>query len=110
MSENKFEQWAILEIMGHQRYAGLVSEQSVGGSNFVRLDVPQSGDRQPFTKLFGSSAIYAITIVDEETARGMCNQFCQEPMSEFSAREMLGLTHQSGELFDSRDAEDDLPI
>jgi len=31
----KFERWCILEIMGHQRYAGLVCEQSIGGADEV---------------------------------------------------------------------------
>lgn len=91
MKSEPFDQWAIVEIMGHQRFAGRVTEQAVGGTNFVRVDVPEVGECQPFTKLFGSAAIYAITPVDEETARGAAGQLRQRPMDEFSARKMLGL-------------------
>ena len=32
--------WAIVEIFGHQRIAGFLSEQTIGGQSFVRVDVP----------------------------------------------------------------------
>ena len=38
--EKAFEQWAIVEIFGHQRIAGKVTEQTIGGCSFVRVDVP----------------------------------------------------------------------
>lgn len=90
MSE-KFEQWAIVEIMGHQRLAGKVTEQAIGGASFVRVDVPEVEGCQPFTKLLGNSAIYAITITDEETAKAAARHFQQRPMDEWSARAMLRL-------------------
>jgi hypothetical protein len=34
------EQWAIVEIFGHQRIAGRLTEQTIGGCSFVRVDVP----------------------------------------------------------------------
>lgn len=43
MSE-KFEQWAIVDLFGHTRIAGKVSEQVIGGCSFVRVDVPERGD------------------------------------------------------------------
>ena len=70
----KFAEWAIVEIMGHKRFAGYVTEQAVGGASFVRIDVPEislpSGDVLPaFTKLFGAASIYCISPCTEETAR-----------------------------------------
>ena len=58
----KFEEWAVVEIMGHKRFAGKVTEQAMGGAGFVRIDVPEitlpSGDVLPaFTKLFGAASI-----------------------------------------------------
>jgi len=99
MSESKtFDQWAIVEIMGHQRLAGRVTEQAIGGTAFVRVDVPQIGDLQPFTKLLGSGAIYAMTIVDEETARAAAAQMREKPVDEWSARRMLGIEQPSQQL------------
>ena len=76
MSEaEKFNCWAIVEVMGHSRYAGRVTEQAIGGCNFVRVDVPRieadgrSSEQQAFTKLLGQSSIFAITPVSEAVAR-----------------------------------------
>lgn len=30
MSEGKFEEWAIVELMGHRKFAGRVSEAPIG--------------------------------------------------------------------------------
>ncbi len=79
MSE-KFEQWAILEIMGHQRYAGMVSEQALGGASFVRIDVPAADGLPAFSKLFGAGAIYCISPCSEEVALAMAKQFRKQPL------------------------------
>ncbi len=59
----KFEQWCVVEIMGHKKFAGFVTEQSVGGTSFVRIDVPEvavAGRTLPaFTKLFGVGSRWA---------------------------------------------------
>jgi hypothetical protein len=70
----KFEEWAVVEIMGHKRFAGKVTEQAMGGASFVRIDVPEitleTGDVLPaFTKLFGAASIYCISPCTEVTAR-----------------------------------------
>jgi hypothetical protein len=36
----KFEAWAVAEIMGHQRYAGFLTEQTIGGCAFVAKRSP----------------------------------------------------------------------
>lgn len=76
-----FNEWAILEIMGHNTYAGRVSEQTVGGASFVRVDVPAVESLQPFTKLFGASSIYCITPVTEEVARARAATLRQQPLT-----------------------------
>lgn len=72
--------WAIVEVMGHNRYAGKVSEHVIGGSAFVRVDVPASNERPAFSKLFGAGSIYAITPVDELVARGIAAKLGQTPV------------------------------
>ena len=80
----KFDCWAIVEVMGHAKFAGRVTEQSIGGCNFVRIDVPEipaetegcGVERRTlrtgspaFTKLLGQSSIFSITPVSETVAR-----------------------------------------
>lgn len=69
MNENEtFDSFAIVELMGHQRISGRVSEQAIGGTSFIRVDVPEVDELPGFTKIFSGGAIYAITPCDEETA------------------------------------------
>jgi len=78
---DKFEQWAILEIMGHDRYAGLVTEQAIGGCAFVRVDVPEVDDLPAFTKLFGQGSIFSITPVAREVAIEAVKRFRSRPIT-----------------------------
>ena len=89
-----FPCWAIVEIFGHQRYAGYVSTEILGTAAMFRVDVPaleareeiierpayvagqyvpagskvQAGAVQGYTKLFGVGAIYGITPCTEKAA------------------------------------------
>ena len=57
-----------------------MSEQNIGGAPFVRVDVPEVDGELAFTKLFGASAIYAITPTDEATARAVAARLKARPI------------------------------
>lgn len=97
-SQEKFECWGVVEVMGHSRYAGKISELAIGGCNFVRVDVPGSEGCQPFTKLLSQGSIFAITPTTEQIARGMAQQCRQEPISIYDLPPMQ--RQQSLEAFD----------
>lgn len=78
MSETKFEAFGLVELFGHQRVVGKISEQSIGGCNFVRVDIPQK-DGTFYTRFFGNGAIYAINITTEEVAMQLAARMDQEP-------------------------------
>jgi phage gp37-like protein len=77
----KFESWAVVEVMGHQRYAGRVTEQAIGGCNFVRIDVPEVDKLPAFTKLLGQSSIFSITPVSRELAIEAVKRFASRPIT-----------------------------
>lgn len=100
MTEQKsFETWAIVEVMGHRQFAGYVTEQAIGGTSFVRVDVPevfaerQDGTRSglsqevlpAFTKLLGAGSIYAISPCTEETARAFASRLQTRSFSVYEA-------------------------
>lgn len=58
-----------------------MTEQQIGGANFVRADVPETVGSKPFTKLFGVSAIYSMTPIEEDVARALATQYDQRPVS-----------------------------
>lgn len=84
--DSGIDTWALVELMGHQRIIGKVTEQEIAGSKLLRVDVPRLGDAQAITKYFGSSAIYAITPLDEDTARVMAAKVDVAPVSVWDAR------------------------
>lgn len=91
-----FESWAIVEIMGHQTYAGKVSEQVIGGSSFVRVDIPDTKEQPAFTKLFGSGSIYCITPTTEVVAKALAERHSRPPVS------LYDLPHEWQEKISSR--------
>lgn len=94
----KFQQWAIVELFGHQRIAGLVSEQAVGGCSFVRVDVPHTKASPEWTKLLGNGAIYAINFVTEEVAKLAAESYQVAPVSPWQLTEgMRALQDRSHE-------------
>jgi len=70
-----FDQWCIVEIMGRQVIAGRVTEQTIGGTAFIRVDVPVTDEQPAFTRFYGAGSIYAITPVSEEVVRIALNRF-----------------------------------
>ncbi len=89
MSEQQegFTAWAIIELFGRQQIAGMVSEQSIGGASFVRVDVPEVDSQPAYTKLYGSGAIYCLTPVDEALARRAAQAMRVRPVQAYSLPE-----------------------
>lgn len=103
MNETTLEQWAVVDLFGHQRIAGKVSEQTFGSGALVRVDVPECGDRPGFTRLFGNGAIYSISFVDEALARKVAATLRPEPVQPY---ELESLRPRQGQI-GFRDDEDD---
>jgi hypothetical protein len=72
--EPELKAWALVELFGHARIVGFLSQQSFGSGVLFRVDVPdlKKDDkivRRGFTRYIGLSAIYSITPCDEDTVR-----------------------------------------
>ena len=76
-----FEGWAIVELFGHAKIAGMCSEQPLAGTNMLRVDVPAINDQQAYTRFFGGSAIYSITPTDRETAMIALQRISSRPVA-----------------------------
>jgi hypothetical protein len=101
--------YAVIELFGHARVAGAVSEQNFGGANLIRVDIPEvkftavdyDAPRGPdgyekvartipaHTRSLGAGAIYGINWCDEETARIAAHSIRDEPLKPYSVREAL---------------------
>lgn len=84
MSENnQFNEWALVELFGHQKIVGRVSEATLAGGAFLRVDVPALGSEPAFTRFYGPGAIYSINPVSEDVARGLATQYRNAPVHRF---------------------------
>lgn len=110
MSE-KFDEWAILELMGHRRLAGKISEQTIGGASFIRIDVPEASGGLPATQIYSPAAVYCITPVSEEVARAVASRNRPEPVHrwELPAPKPGGL-ESNADACEDEDEGDDLPL
>ena len=86
--EQKFELFAVVELFGHQRIAGKITEQSIGVATFIRVDVPETKAQPKFTRILNPSAIYAINPVTEEVANEMAERIQSKPIDAWDIREM----------------------
>lgn len=61
--------WARVEIFGHVRHHGLVSEVEQFGTRMLRVDVFTDGDVPIATHDYGGAAIFSVTPCTEAYAR-----------------------------------------
>ena len=99
--ENKFEINAVVELFGHNRMAGRVTEQTIGSASFIRIDVPETSRQGKFSRLVNPSAIYAINPVTEEVMMQMAEGISSKPIDSWDIRTMqeklLALREKNGE-------------
>lgn len=68
-----------MELMGHRRLAGKISEQMIASVQFVRIDVPMGGE-QVTTQFYGPTSVYCLTPTTEEIARAVADRNRPEPV------------------------------
>lgn len=70
------QQWACVEIFGHRKHYGRISEVEKFGAKMLRVDVPTAaaapllGEPEKWeTFVYGGGAIFSVTPMTEEAAR-----------------------------------------
>ena len=86
MSDSKFEAWGLIELFGHNRIAGQISEAVIGGCSFIRVDVPEVGDVPAYTKFYTQGAIYAMTITSKDIAVNIAENLRARPVTPYEIR------------------------
>jgi len=85
-----FAEWVILELLGHRRLAGYLTEQQIAGHGYLRLDIPGEDDSEAFaaTQLFNPTSVYAIHPTSETIARHAAKTYRQAPLTRWELREL----------------------
>ena len=78
-----FDEWALVELFGHSRIVGKVTEATISGGAFIRVDVPNGDGSVAFTRFFGPGAIYSISPISEQTAVGLAANIGAEPVKPY---------------------------
>lgn len=79
-TDEGFGVWAILELMGHVKVAGYVTEEELFGSKLGRIDIPADDETQAITQYFGGQSVYRLTPVAEATARAFARRSRPRPV------------------------------
>jgi len=89
-----FEGFAVLELMGHRRLAGWVSEQEIAGHGMLRIDIPNTGEDQEqrewaSTHYYAPAALYSIIPCGKDEAYAIAESQMPQPISEWDVRSLL---------------------
>lgn len=106
-----FDEWCVVELMGHRRVGARVSEAQIAGSSFIRLEIPREHDDQCelyTTQFYNPSAVYCITPTTKQIARALAKQF-SPPVSRYDLPELppTALSNLDQPRDDGGDYEDD---
>lgn len=83
-----FDSWAIVELMGHVKIAGHVTEAEVFGSKMGRVDIPNK-DGGFTTQFFSGGSVYRLTPTTEEIARAVACRNQPAPVYEWELPKAL---------------------
>lgn len=75
-----FAEWVILEILGHRRMAGYLTEQQIAGAGFLRLDIPAADGQGVVTQYYAPSSIYAIHPTTKAIAQHVAQTYRPAPV------------------------------
>lgn len=101
--------WAIIEIMGRQKIAGKISEQTLADKVFLRVDVPAVGDEPAFSQLLSGAAIYRVTPVTESIALAAARQIKKDPIIVYGIKARVEQFRLVEEKFDPEEYDTDGP-
>lgn len=114
--EEKFEIWALVELMGHNKIAGRVTEHKFGNQSMLRVDVPSVGNLPAFSKIIAVNAIYAINPLSESDAIQYASHIKANPLDVWDMEKLFNEkinellnrgTLVKGSLLESNDDEDE---
>lgn len=93
MQTTEFNTWAIIEIFGHEKFAGQVSTAKVGDASMIMLTVPEVKNEQvtlpAFVKYINHQSVFSITPVSEEYAKQMAVQLSKHPVEGYDHRNVI---------------------
>jgi hypothetical protein len=91
-----FAEWVVLELMGHRRLAGYLTEQEIAGRGFLRLDVPGVVG---VTQFYNPTSVYCITPTTEAVATVVADSSQPAPVQRWELEPAAVLSDTDGGPF-----------
>lgn len=95
--QQRFEAWALVELFGRSKIAGKVTEATLAGGAFIRVDVPATAGNPAFTRFFRPEAIYSISPTTEAIVRAMVSECAAEPVHAYDLPRIAEHAQDNGE-------------
>lgn len=104
-----FKEWALVELFGHQKIVGMVTETTLAGGAFLRVDVPALNGKPGYTRFINPSSVYAINPLSEEAAMAILSHYVQAPVQpyELPRQQLAGPTDTSDSYSEHAQDDDD---
>lgn len=102
--------WAIVELFGHTKIAGRISEAACYGGVFLRVDVPETETGPAFTRFYGAPAVFSVTPMAEELVRQAAIALHVQPLTVYigiglPSPRLLPAVRNTYEMFDDDEEE-----
>lgn len=97
--EEQAGEWLIVELLGHTRLAGYVTEEEKFGGMLGRIDIP-NGDGF-ITQYFGHGAIFRLTPTTEEVTRSVARMNQPRPVHQFELPERVTINPSTAGNYDN---------
>lgn len=79
VEKEKLEQYAVIEMMGHRKIVGKITESDIAAGVLLKVTVLSKDGKPDRTEYIGLASIYCLTIVTEEVALAVAASNSPEP-------------------------------
>lgn len=83
------DDWALVELFGHNKIAGKVKTVSLLGAPFIRVDVPASAEQKEYTRFYNPKSVYSISPTTKEIATAVAAECHSEPVRPYELPKLL---------------------
>jgi hypothetical protein len=103
----KLEQYAIVEMMGHRKVIGKITESDIGTGSLLKVTVLGKDGEPERTEYIGVGSIYCLTIVTEEVAKSASSHYSPEPTWAYALNRPQLTGIPQGGYVDADESDDD---
>jgi hypothetical protein len=75
-----WDEWCLIELMGHRRVAARVREVTLAGAGMLRLDEPATDSEPGRTQYVAPASVYALHPTTEEVVTAMAARWRTAPV------------------------------